>query len=64
MSQTTKDQITWEKTIKKVLGKDSPCKICIVRATCTKSFSYKSACEELAKALQNKIDQRNLKNED
>lgn len=54
-----KEQDTWEETIKTLLGKDSPCEECIVRATCTKSFSYNSACEELAKKLQNMIDKRN-----
>jgi len=59
MSTRKEDQVMWEETIKTLLGKDSPCEECIVRATCTKSFTFNSACEELAKSLQNMIDKRN-----
>lgn len=43
----------WEETIKKLLGDDNPCKVCLVQVTCDKSFTRKnrSACEELAKKL-------------
>ena len=59
MTTREKDQIIWEETIRTLLGEDSPCEECIVRATCTKSFTYNSACEELAEKLQNMIAKRN-----
>jgi len=60
---TLKEQSTWEKTIQILLGDDNPCAECIVRATCTKSFTYKSACDELAEKLQERI-QKNRENQD
>ena len=56
---TLKEQPTWEKTIQMLLGDDNPCMECIVRATCTKSFTYNSACEKLAEKLQERIQKRN-----
>jgi hypothetical protein len=54
---THDDQVTWEKTINMLLGDKNPCNECIVRATCTKSFTSKSACDELAESLQKRIDE-------
>ena len=49
----------WEETINKLLGDDNPCKICLVQATCDKSFtrSRRSACEQLANKLSKALEE-------
>jgi hypothetical protein len=41
----------WEEIIEKLLENDNPCKICLVKATCSKSFTGGSACKPLADRL-------------
>ena len=41
----------WERTIDKLLGDKNPCKVCLVKSTCPRSFSDKSACEKLEKEM-------------
>ena len=50
-------QSEWEKCIEKMLGDDSPCKLCLVKVTCKKSFTSGGACEELATKLERKINE-------
>ncbi len=52
----------WEETIKKLLGDENPCEICLVQVTCTKSFATDTACEKLAKSLTLALE--DVKNED
>jgi hypothetical protein len=49
------DQILWENTIGKLLGDDSPCRNCLVKPSCRRSFVDKSACEDLAIAMEKAI---------
>ncbi len=51
----------WENTIKDILGDKSPCEICLVKVTCTKSFAYNTACEKLGKKLTEALE--GIKNE-
>jgi len=46
MKHRAKNQ-AWERTIDKLLGDKNPCKVCLVKSTCPRSFSDKSACEKL-----------------
>lgn len=50
-------QLNWEDTIEKMLGDENPCRECLVKVTCAKSFSYGDACEKLAERLENKINE-------
>ena len=59
---THNERVTWERTINLLLGKDKPCKECLVRVTCTKSFREHSACDKLARKLQERIN-KEKKNE-
>ena len=51
----------WEETIEQLLGDDNPCKICLVKVTCSKSFVSKTACENLAIKLAKAMEK--IKNE-
>jgi hypothetical protein len=41
----------WEEIIEELLQEDNPCKICLVKVTCPKSFTGGSACDTLAERL-------------
>ena len=61
-----KGQSLWEKTLHELLGDKNPCKVCLVQASCDKSFTkHNSACEVLAdkieEALNKKRDEHNRK---
>ena len=51
-----KHRMMWEKTIKKLLGAENPCLKCIVRPKCTKSIIDNTACEDLANALKETLN--------
>ncbi|MCK5643330.1 MAG: hypothetical protein KAJ19_21150 [Gammaproteobacteria bacterium] len=51
----------WEETIKKLLGNENPCEICLVKVTCTKSFAVNTACEKLGESLIKALE--DVKNE-
>jgi hypothetical protein len=51
-------QQLWETTIKKLLKEKNPCKICLVQASCRKSFAGNSACEKLAEALEKEMEKQ------
>jgi len=55
MKDMSKDQ-RWEKTIMDVCGKNNPCLECLVSPRCKKSFAGGSACEKLAKALEESLE--------
>jgi hypothetical protein len=50
-------QLEWERCIEKMLGDESPCKLCLVKVTCKKSFTSGGACETLAIKLERKINE-------
>ena len=52
----------WERTIEKLLGDDNPCKICLIKVTCGKSFTNKTACEPLSIKLNEALER--IRNED
>ena len=51
-----------EKTINKLLKENNPCKICLVQASCRKSFTRGSACEELAEKLEEALKRESYEN--
>lgn len=50
----------WENLVDRLLGDDSPCIICAVRAMCRKSFVTRSGggCPELKEAIQNALREK------
>lgn len=55
----------WENMIKLLLGDNSPCKRCAVRAMCQKSFVNRrkgGGCPELKEALQEALRERHDEN--
>lgn len=58
MRITTKQkQLNWERCIETLLGDKNPCRQCLVKVTCTMSFTSHTACEKLARRLERKINE-------
>ena len=54
-----KGQTLWDKTIHELLGDENPCKICLVQASCDKSFTKQhSACELLANKIEEALNRK------
>lgn len=58
MSHTTsKLYLSYLEFIDLALGNNGPCKECLVRATCRKSFIDNSACKKLANAMEKFLEE-------
>ena len=54
-----KGQPLWEKTLDELLGDENPCKVCLVQASCNKSFTRQnSACELLSDKIEEALNKK------
>lgn len=47
----------WEEIIDTLLQDENPCKICLVKVTCPKSFTGGSACKKLEELLTKALNE-------
>ena len=54
----------WFNLLEKLLGDDTPCKVCAVRAMCRRSFATRNGggCPELQEAIQKAIEKNETEN--